>query len=141
MTVSQAIIKWLKTFRSEDLPHMRQIDTDLMHGDVEYALIKEPVTNVRRFISGAEMHREHYQIMARLASQTNTDCEDNGEWLEALTEWISQKNAAGEYPDLERAEVKRIGISTPFHMGSSGQNESLYQMTIYIEYMKKGEKE
>ena len=139
MTVSQAIIKWLKTFKPENLPHMQQIDTDLMHGDVDYALVKEPVTNVRHFITGTEMHKDHYQIRARLASQTNSDCEDNGEWLEALTEWIGQKNRVGEYPELERATVKRIGVSTPFHMGSNGQGESLYQMTIYIEYMKEGE--
>lgn len=141
MTVSQAIIQWLKTFKPEELPHMKQIDTDLLHGNVDYALAKAPIVNVRHFIDGTEIHKEHYQIMARLASQTNADCVDNGEWLEALTEWIESKNRAREFPALESVTVKRIGISTPFHMGSAGQGVSLYQMTIYIEYVKKGEGE
>ena len=38
MTVSEAIIQWLKQFAPEK---MRQIDTDRMHGDVDFALVKE----------------------------------------------------------------------------------------------------
>lgn len=139
MTVSGAVIRWLKTFTPEELPHMRQIDTDLMHGTVNYALVKEPVTNVRHFIDGTEVHKDHYQILARLPSQTDTDCVDNGEWLEELTDWICRKNRAEEFPELENAKVRKIGVSTPFHMGQTAQGESLYQMTIFIEYIRKGE--
>lgn len=42
MTVSEAIIQWLKQFAPEK---MRQIDTDRMHGDVDFALVKEPTIN------------------------------------------------------------------------------------------------
>lgn len=56
MTVSEAIIQWLKQFAPEK---MRQIDTDRMHGDVDFALVKEPTINVKKYISGTEVHTEY----------------------------------------------------------------------------------
>lgn len=44
MMVSQSIIKWLKEFSPDDMKH---IDTDRMHGNVNYMLVKEPITNVK----------------------------------------------------------------------------------------------
>lgn len=139
MTVSQAIIKWLQTFAPQDDQKMRWIDTDLMHGNVDYALVKEPVTNVTRYITGTEVHKDYYQIRARLDSQTNADCVENGAWLEALTEWIGEKDRLKDFPELEGATVKKISVSSPFYMGRNEQNKSIYQMTICIEYFKGGE--
>ena len=124
MTVSGRIIEWLKKFDPKEMKH---IDTDLMRGTVDYVLVKEPTVNVKRFISGAEIHKEYYQIRARMDTQTNTDCVENGVWLEALTDWIDRQNR------------EKIGVSSPFYMGKNEQNKALYQMTIFIEYFKKGE--
>lgn len=139
MTVSEAIIKWLKTFDPEEYGRMKHIDTDLMHGDVAYSLVKEPIVNVKKFISGDSIHKEYYQICARMDTQTNTDCVENGAWLEALTEWIDKQNHSKTFPDLGDIEVRSIGVSTPFYMGKNEQNKAIYQMTIFIEYYKKGE--
>lgn len=136
MTVSESIIQWLRTFDLDAYRKLTQIDTDLMHGDVDYALVKEPVIIVKRWLSGAEVHKDHYQIRARLDTMTNDDCIENGAWLEALTDWIHQQDNDGNYPVLERAEVRQIGVSTPFYMGATSDGKAIYQMTIYIEYMK-----
>lgn len=136
MTVSEAIIKWLKTFGAEDYRTMHQIDTDLMHGDVDYSLVKEPVTNVKKWITGAEIHKDHYQMRARLDTLTNADCIDNSAWMETLEDWISSQDRAGNFPKLENATVRKTGVSTPFYIGSTKDNKAIYQMTIYIEYMK-----
>lgn len=136
MTVSGRIIEWLKKFDPKEMKH---IDTDLMRGTVDYVLVKEPTVNVKRFISGAEIHKEYYQIRARLDTQTNTDCEENGAWLETLTDWIDRQNREKVFPALDGVTVQKIGVSSPFYMGKNEQNKSLYQMTIFIEYFKKGE--
>lgn len=135
MTVLQAIIKWLKTFSPEN---MKYIDTDVMHADVDYALTKEPTKNVKKFISGTEIHTEHYQIRARLPSQTNTECIENNEWLESLTKWIEKNNKEKNFPELLDT-VQEVGISSSFYLGTTDTSEALYQMTIYIKYMRKGE--
>jgi len=138
MTVSEAIIAWLKTFNPEEYWKMKQIDTDFMHGNVDYALVKEPITNVKKFISGTEIHTDHYQICARLPAQTNTDAVDNGAWFEALTEWISEQNRNKVFPELQGFIAQQIGVSTSFSAGKNGAGEALYTMTIFIKYMKKG---
>ena len=55
MTVSQSIIKWLKEFSPESMKH---IDTDRMRGNVNFAVVKEPMTNVRKYISGVEINKD-----------------------------------------------------------------------------------
>ena len=140
MTVSQAIIQWLKTFVPEDARKIKHIDTDLMHGDVNYSLVKEPTTEIRRFLTGSEMHKEYYQIRVRLNSLTNTDCVDNGAYMEALTAWVDAQDKAKNFPDLGAPgiTVKSIRVSSSFYLGATQDNKAVYMMTICIEYFKKG---
>lgn len=77
MTVSQAIIKWLLSFNSE-YGNMSGIDTDIIKGTAaSYALVKEPVQNKKKDILGNVTYTDHYQLAARLDSQTNSDRIDN----------------------------------------------------------------
>lgn len=139
MTVSGAIIAWLKTFNPEEYWKMEHIDTDFMHGNVDYALMKEPTVNVKKFISGTEIRTEHYQICARLPAQSDDEAVDNGAWMEALTEWISEQNREKKFPDLPDVTVQQIGVSTPYAAGKNAVGEALYKLTIFVKYMKKGE--
>ena len=139
MTVSKAIINWLKEFNLKDYWGIEKVGTDLMRQDVDYALVKEPVRNVKRFISGTEIITEHYQFLARLDSYTDADSEDNDVWMDALSEWIRKRNRDKVYPKIDADQVQEIGISSPSYMGRNDKNEAIYQMTIFIRYMKKGE--
>ena len=138
MTVSESIIAWLKTFNPKEYWKMEHIDTDFMHGNMDYALMKEPVVNVKRFISGTEIRTEHYQIGARLSAQTNDEAVDNGAWMEALAEWIAEQNSKKQFPNLPDVTVQQIGVSTPYSAGKNEAGEALYRLTIFIKYMKKG---
>lgn len=136
MTVSEAIIKWLKTFNPEEYRKMNRIDTDIQAAEVEsYSLVKEPVQNVRNYLSGKQEITEHYAIMARLSSQTNTDRIENNGFGEALEAWVSEQDRNRNYPILPVA-VQEISVTTPFYVGKTETNNSLYQMTIAIKYIK-----
>ena len=137
MTVSEAIINWLKEFNPEELWKMQQINTDLMHHDVDYVLVKEPVRNVKTFISGTQIITEHYQLRARLDSFSDNDSMENGEWMETLTDWIFKRNWNKDFPQLQSGIVQEIGVTTPFYMGKSEDKKAIYQLTIFIRYMKK----
>lgn len=139
MTVSKAIINWLKEFEPENLWKMQNINTDQMRTDVNYALAKEPVRNVKTFISGTQVITEHYQFLARLDSYNDLDSMDNDAWMDALSKWISERNREKVYPKLPAGEVQEIGIASPCYMGRNDKNEAIYQMTIFIRYMKRGE--
>ncbi len=137
MTVSQSIIAWLKQFNSEAYQRMKEINTDLQSPKTcTYALYKEPIQNVKKYLSGKSVHTDHYSIMARLSSQTNSDRIENGAWGEALTDWIEEKNKNKEFPLLEKGVVEEIQVTTPFYMGKTETNDSIYQMTISIKYEK-----
>lgn len=136
MTVSDAVIQWLKEFNLEEYWRMNNINTDVMHSDVDYVLVKEPIQNVKKYISGTQIITEHYQLRARLDSVSDSDSIDNTAWLQALTDWIERKNRVKAYPEITAGEVQEIGIATPFFMGVSEEKKAIYQLTIFIRYRK-----
>lgn len=136
MTVSEAIIKWLKEFNHEEYRKINRIDTDIQAAEVEsYSLVKEPVQNVKNYLSGKQEITEHYAIMARLSSQTNTDRIENNGFGETLEAWVLEQDRNRNYPVLPVA-VQSISVTTPFYIGKTETNNSLYQMTIAIKYIK-----
>ncbi len=136
MTVSSAIIKWLKTFNPEEYWKMKHIDTDLMHGDVDYALVKEPVRNVKSYMSGKKVITDHYMIMARLPNISNSDCIDNNGYGEVLEDWVSEQDKLKNFPQISDATVLQISITTPFVAGKIETGNIVYQMTVAIKYVK-----
>lgn len=137
MTVSESIIKWLKGFDADECRRIKSIDTDIQSAKVDtYSLVKEPVQNVKSYMSGKKVYTDHYIIQARLSSQTNSDRIDNTGFGEALSEWVLEKNRSKDFPVIENAKVQEITVTTPFYIGKTETNNSLYQMTIAIKYGK-----
>ena len=134
MTVSDSVIQWLQGF---DASRLKTINTDMMAAEVKsYALMKEPVQNIQHFLSGRKVVTDHYTLMARLASKTESSRQGNAGFGEALSQWISERHQAGDFPAVEGAKVQSIEVTTPFYLGQSKENDSLYQMTVAIKYMK-----
>ena len=131
MTVSESIITWLREFKP------KKIDTDIQRaGTGKYSLAKEPVQNVKSYLSGKKEYTDHYTFRACMPNQENAECIDNNAFGEKLTEWVNEQNRCGNYPVLQDAIVKEIKITTPFYMGVTSENDSVYQMTIAIKYVK-----
>ncbi|MCM1232344.1 MAG: hypothetical protein NC489_19660 [Ruminococcus flavefaciens] len=131
MTVSEAVIDWLKTFGG-----LGRIDTELMHGNVDYALVKEPVRNVMESITGDQTVTEHYTLQARMPNSTDMDSAENGVFMEALEQWVEACNDRREYPAIPNGTVTAVGVTTPFYVGRTTQDNSIYQMTISVVYEK-----
>ena len=137
MTVSEAVIKWLKSFNPAEYWKMGKIDTDIQSAEVEtYSVVKEPVRNVKSYISGRKIITDHYMVQARLASQTNTDRIDNNGFGEALEDWVSQQNKNKNFPVITDAAVTQVSVTTQFCIGSTAKGNSIYQMTVSIKYEK-----
>ena len=137
MTVSESIIKWLQEFDLEEHGRMKQIDTDIQGAKVDsYALIKEPIRNVKSDLSGRKEITEYYTLTARLTSRENRERIHNVGFGEALEEWVADQNAAERYPKIPDAKVKKISVTTPFYLGDTQTNDSVYQLTVQIKYEK-----
>lgn len=137
MTISEAIIAWLKQFNPAEYWGMNKIDTELQSAQVDsYSLVKAPTQSVKAYISGKKEYTDHYTIQARLSSQTDAERIDNNGFGEALENWVREKNLEKEYPFLTGASVKSVDITTPFYVGRTESNNFVYQMTIAIKYEK-----
>ena len=116
---------------------MKKIDTEQQSPHVDsYSLAKEPVQNVKPYLSGKKVYTDHYTFRARLSSSTPEDRIDNNGFGEALENWVRKKASLEEYPELTDAVVKSIDVTTPFYVGRTDNNSFVYQMTIAIEYEK-----
>lgn len=135
MTIGESIVQWLQQCEVEG-SHIGSIDTDsLKAAGVSYALMKAPQENVKRYLSGKELHTDHYQFLARLNSGTNTDRIDNHAWFEGLTEWVSRKARERDFPELrDGLRCTGISITSPFYAGQGDHNTAIYQLTIAIKY-------
>lgn len=137
MTVSESIIKWLKEFHPAEYQRMKRIDTDIQSAEVDsFSLVKEPVQNIKTYMSGKKVYTDHYTIHARLFSRNNTDRIENAGFGEALDAWVKERNKKKDFPMLEDAAVQSIDITTPFYIGQTAEKDSVYQMTIAIKYEK-----
>ena len=137
MTISQGVIKWLETFKPEEYWEMKGISTDVQPAKVNsYSLVKEPIVNKRTSITGTVRATAHYTLMARLDSQMDAERVDNNTWGELLEEWVAEKNKKKELPEIEGVTVQSVAVTTPFYLGESEANESVYQLTISITYVK-----
>lgn len=135
MTVAESIIQWLKTFPAEESRKMKRIHMDRQGAETEtYALIKEPVQNVTSTVTGREKVTAHYMIMARLSSMTDTDRVTNAGFGERLERWVKEQNQSSNFPLLDRGDVKAVSVTTPFCVGETSEKESIYQITISIQY-------
>ena len=79
---------------------------------------------------------EHYTLHARLASQNNADRMDNGAFGELLESWVYEQKEARNYPVIESGKVKKVDITTPFYVGKTETDNSVYQLTLSITYVK-----
>mgnify|MGYP007123073528 CR=1 FL=1 len=137
MTVSEAIIKWMKRFDASDFQKLKRIDTDMQSAEVDsYSLVKEPVQNVKSYLSGKKEYTDHYMMQARLSSVSNTERMENNGFGEALEKWVSQKNMERDFPVIPDADVKSISVTTPFYAGKTEADNIIYQMTVAIKYEK-----
>lgn len=135
MTVPESIVAWLKGFQTEQ--KISRIDIDILRaGSIRYALVKEPIQNVKSYLSGRKEYTNHYTFTACLPSVNSEECNDNTKFGEALEEWVKEKNKKEEYPKIEEAAVTSITITTPFYLGITREQDSVYQMTIAIKYVK-----
>ncbi len=136
-TISESVIAWLKTFDPKEYWKMKRIETGILPADVDsYALVKEPIVNKKTSISGKVTATEHYTLHARFASQNNTDRMDNGAFGELLESWVHEQNETRNYPAIESGKVKKMDITTPFYVGKTETDNSVYQLTLSITYVK-----
>lgn len=137
MTVSEAVIQWLMGFDPSEYQRMKKIHTDMQPAGVDaYSLVKEPVQDVKTFISGKQVFTDHYMIRARLSNHEDMDRIENNGFGEALEEWVREQDRNKNFPQIAGRSVKYIRTTTPFHVGMTENNNSIYQMTISIQYVK-----
>ena len=135
MTVSKYITDLLKNYEGIE------IDTNhVSEGSDKYGLFKSPSRDIRNFIDTSYEITEHYQFMARQKTLSPVERKEADEWLEDLTYWADDFSRNYEFPKLDKNRIV-TGFSitgNPYPM-EAGNNETLYQMSLSITYVRERE--
>jgi hypothetical protein len=134
-TISEAIVTFIKNYQSIE------IDTShIRDGSDTYGLFKSPNRDVKLFNDYTQEITEYYQFMAKQSSVSNADRKTADEWLEDLTYWVDDYSLNYVYPTLtDNRNITNIELTgCPYPMEST-EDETLYQMSLKITYMRERE--
>jgi hypothetical protein len=134
-TISEAIVTFIKNYQSIE------IDTShIRDGSDTYGLFKSPNRDVKLFNDYTQEITEYYQFMAKQSSVSNADRKTADEWLEDLTYWVDDYSLSYVYPTLtDNRNITNIELTgCPYPMEST-EDETLYQMSLKITYMRERE--
>lgn len=136
MTISESIVTWLKTNTSISI--MSDIETDLLQANNEsMGLYKAPENIIVEYVDGSKLVTEYYMFLARQSSQLDSDRISNQQFLSNLEEWVDGKNFKKEFPTLvTKYSCENISISSTYYMQEQDEQESIYQLSIEISYLK-----
>ena len=132
MTILESIVRFLGQYEKENRIGVDKLESQT----VSFSLMKAPQETVQHYISGTEIHTDYYQLLARRDAKSEAERIANNAWGQGITEWIRQKSNANEYPELDGYKCTDIGVSTPFYMGDVDMDSAVYQMTVFIKYVK-----
>lgn len=132
MTISQAIVQWLKCYEAI------KIETNhVQDGSDKYGLFKSPNRDIKNFINQEYEITEYYQFLARQSCHSDSERKEADEWLEDLTYWADDYSYNYEYPELDGSrKILSIEITgNPYPMEADGR-EALYQIALSITYIR-----
>lgn len=132
MTNSELIKKWLGTC---DLIEIIDIDTDRLEAQAEsMGIYKQATRDVAEYIDGSKLISEYYYFLTRQAAQLESERIDSQEFLAELESWVEENEFEGNYPEIPG--IEDVFITNGFYMIDAEMDESVYQVSIGITYLK-----
>lgn len=137
MTISECLKCWLGKFEgfSSDTILTDRIDTP----DGTLSLYKSPNKKVVPFNDGSKQVTEYYQFFFRGETVEEMQRISNNKLMEDLENWIEEKDANEDFPDLSQAgnyKCEQIALSNYGAVTSQEDDNAIYQISIAMQYMK-----
>lgn len=130
MTISSALKEWLSKYDGFEL-----IDTDRLEATPEsYGLYKQPTIEEIKYVDGTALRTEFYYFLARENSQLESYRKENHDVLESFERWIENQVEAGNVPKIKNFD--EVGITNSFYLQEEDDEESIYQLGIYVTFLK-----
>ena len=134
MSIIKSVQNWLAEYDGLEFEPLTDITGE---NPSSYALALTGTSVISVDILGNRTYQHSYHFMAREQADTEADRADTHDFLEALCEWIEQRNDADDLPKLP-GEYESIGInvSNAMLMDIFDDGTGLYQVQIQINFKK-----
>ena len=96
-------------------------------------LFKQPAVTKEKLIDGGEIITENYYVLFRKAAQLKEERINNDDFLEAVENWVFDKDFSEEYPDIGY-KVFGVEATNAFYMLEREGEDAVYQLTLSIKY-------
>lgn len=135
MTISKYVADFLKLYDNI------KIETNhVPDGSDKYGLYKSPSRDFTRMVNGSSQITEYFQFLASQRSISETERQEDDEWLESFTYWLDDYGFVYDYPELDNNRrvlgIEATGSITPI---VDDDNHIVYQMLLKITYEREVE--
>ena len=136
MTIGQSLKEWIQEYDGFDI---EPVTTDIVESlKGSYALFKSPNNVVNEeYQDGTKLRTDFFQFYSRRSTLLDEERIDNQEELEAFADWIEHRDFEEDYPNLgENVKCVQIGVNSSCSILSVEEDSIIYQITIYVKYIK-----
>ena len=138
MSIIKALQDFLCTFDGMEMQAIPMVLTDRPdETPSSFALAPSGNGRTETDLCGNRTHQNSYVFYAKASAADEIDRQDNYSFLEGLSEWLEEQDAAGNYPDLPTGcEVEGIEVSNAMLFDLTEDGAGLYQVQIQLIYTK-----
>jgi len=136
MTIIKALQDFLSGYSGMKL---QKIKTDRPEEEASsYAVAMSGSGKITKDVVGNHTYQNSYIFLAREATADEIDRQDNYGFVEGLTEWLEEQNAAGNYPVLPGGyTVDNIEVANSMLVDLYDDGTGLYQIQIQLIIKKR----
>lgn len=139
MSITESIIQWMQGYSGGvEIADDIRVDQLLAMGE-SMGIFKSPGDQVTQYIGGAREVTANFLFLICQPSQTNAMRMENQQWLEGFESYVRDQNRRRKLPKLGGGRICTwIDISNSFAIQQQTESETIYQITITIEYFEEG---
>ena len=139
MSITESIIRWMQGYSGGiDIADQIRVD-QLLAMNEGLGIFKSPGDEITEYIGGARDVTANFLFLICQPSQTNAMRVENQLWLEGFEKWVRDQNRARKLPELSGGrKCIWIEISNSFAIQQQTESETVYQITITIDYFEEG---
>lgn len=139
MSIIKSLQTWLELFDSMELRSIPKVLTDQTDEDTSsYAIAPAGNGKIITDILGNKTFQNSYVFYAKEAASNEIDRQENYDFLEALTDWLEDKNDNKDLPVLPTGyEPEEIQVSNAMLFDIAEDGTGTYQVQIQFIFRKR----
>lgn len=138
MSIIKSLQDWFKGFDGMELRPLSEIKTDRTDMTSSSYALAASGSDSFKDVTGGRTYINSYVFYAKEAAENEIDRQENNDFIEALVEWVENKEDSSDLPQLpEPYKVESVSVSNGMLLDLYEDGTGLYQVQIQLTFSKR----